>query len=163
MNYVSCCCAVCRHTTRMPNKLQGAQLAILCTTLWSILLRWEVIFPNATQAINWAPSPLIGCPKLLVPYIRSSPLNLKAAVPYLRRLDAGVPARRPGFNPMSGHVGFVVDKVVLRQVFSEYFGIPCQFSFHLLLHIHPSSSASTICQFVADVPSGQSLTPPQEI
>jgi hypothetical protein len=25
-------------------------------------------------------------------------------------------------------VGFVVDKVALGQVFSEYFGFPCQFS-----------------------------------
>jgi hypothetical protein len=29
-------------------------------------------------------------------------------------------------------VGFVVDKVVLGQVFSEYFGFSCQFSFHQL-------------------------------
>jgi hypothetical protein len=28
---------------------------------------------------------------------------------------------------------FVVDKVVLGQVFSEYFGFPCQFLFHQLL------------------------------
>jgi hypothetical protein len=27
---------------------------------------------------------------------------------------------------------FVVDKVALGQVFSEYFGFPCQFSFHQL-------------------------------
>jgi hypothetical protein len=27
-------------------------------------------------------------------------------------------------------VGFVVDKVALGQVFSEYFGFPCQSSFH---------------------------------
>jgi hypothetical protein len=26
-------------------------------------------------------------------------------------------------------VGFVVDKVALGEVFSEYFGFPCQFSF----------------------------------
>jgi hypothetical protein len=26
----------------------------------------------------------------------------------------------------SGHVGFVVDKVTLGQVLSEYFGFPCQ-------------------------------------
>jgi hypothetical protein len=37
---------------------------------------------------------------------------------------------------MSGHEGFVVDKMALGQVFSEYFGFPCQFSFHRLLHIH---------------------------
>jgi hypothetical protein len=27
---------------------------------------------------------------------------------------------------LSDHVGFVVDKVALGQVFSEYFGFPCQ-------------------------------------
>jgi hypothetical protein len=30
-------------------------------------------------------------------------------------------------------VGFVVDKVALEQVFSEYFGFPCQSSFHQFL------------------------------
>jgi hypothetical protein len=34
------------------------------------------------------------------------------------------------------HVGFVVDKVALGQVFSEYFGFPCQSSFHQILHHH---------------------------
>jgi hypothetical protein len=34
------------------------------------------------------------------------------------------------------HVGFVVDRVVLGQVFSEYFGFPCQSSFHQFLHHH---------------------------
>jgi hypothetical protein len=34
-------------------------------------------------------------------------------------------------------VGSVVDKVALGQVFSEYFGFPCQNrSFHQLLHHH---------------------------
>jgi hypothetical protein len=63
-----------------------------------------------------------------------------------------------------GHVGFVLDKVALGQVFSEYFGFPYQFSFHRLLHIHHHlpSGAGTIGQLVADVPSGLSLTPPQE-
>jgi hypothetical protein len=60
-------------------------------------------------------------------------------------------------------VGFVVDEVVLGQVFSEYFGFPCQFSIHRLLHIHRlSSGAGTINQLVADVPSGLSLIPTQE-
>jgi hypothetical protein len=61
-------------------------------------------------------------------------------------------------------VGFVVDEVVLGQVFSEYFGFPCQFSFHQVLHIHHHTSAGdgTIGQKMADVPSGISLTPPQE-
>jgi hypothetical protein len=46
---------------------------------------------------------------------------------------------------------------------SEYLGFPCQ-AFHRLLHTlhHPSSDAGTISQILVDVPSGFSLTPPQE-
>jgi hypothetical protein len=33
-------------------------------------------------------------------------------------------------------VGFVVDKVALGQIFSEYFGFPCQSSFHQIVHPH---------------------------
>jgi hypothetical protein len=43
--------------------------------------------------------------------------GLKEAVPWLRRLVAGLSPRRPGFNPGSVNVGFVVDKVALGQVF----------------------------------------------
>jgi hypothetical protein len=61
-------------------------------------------------------------------------------------------------------VGFVADKVALRQVFSEYFGFTYQSFFHRLLHSHhhPSSEAGTIGQIVADVPSGLSFTPPKK-
>jgi hypothetical protein len=57
-------------------------------------------------------------------------------------------SRRPGFKPGSSHVGFVVDKVALGQVFSECFGFPCQSSFHKFLHNHHhlSSGAGTIGQ-----------------
>jgi hypothetical protein len=58
-------------------------------------------------------------------------------------------------------VGFVVGKVALGKVFSEYFGFHCQFLFHQLLHTHLSSGAGTVGQPVADVPSGLSLTSPQ--
>jgi hypothetical protein len=34
------------------------------------------------------------------------------------------------------HMGFVVDKVALGRVLSEYFDFPCQFSYHQMLHIH---------------------------
>jgi hypothetical protein len=51
-------------------------------------------------------------------------------VPWLRRLDAGLPAQRPGFDAGTVHMGFVVDKVVLGQVFPEYFGLPLSISFH---------------------------------
>jgi hypothetical protein len=47
-----------------------------------------------------------------------------------------IPPRRPGFNPGSGQVGFVVDKVASGQVFSEYFGFPC--------HSFPNFSILTI-------------------
>jgi hypothetical protein len=45
-------------------------------------------------------------------------------------------------------VEFVVDKLALGQVFSEYFGFPCQSSFQQLLHNHPdlSPKAGTIGQ-----------------
>jgi hypothetical protein len=61
-------------------------------------------------------------------------------------------------------VRFVVEKEALGQIFSEYFGFPCQFSFHRLLHIHHhlSSGLGTTVQLVADVPSGLSLAPRQE-
>jgi hypothetical protein len=36
---------------------------------------------------------------------------------------------RSRFEPGSGHVGFLMDKVELGQVFSEYFGFHCQSSF----------------------------------
>jgi hypothetical protein len=38
-------------------------------------------------------------------------------VPRLRRLVAGLSPRRPGLDPGSVHVGLVVDKVALGQVF----------------------------------------------
>jgi hypothetical protein len=49
--------------------------------------------------------------------------------------EAGFAPRRPGFNPGSGQVIFVVDKVASRQAFYEYFGFPC-YSFHQILHPH---------------------------
>jgi hypothetical protein len=51
-----------------------------------------------------------------------------------QRLDAGFPPRLPGFA-YGQHVGFMVDKAALKQIFSEYFGFPYQ-SFHRFLHYH---------------------------
>jgi hypothetical protein len=59
----------------------------------------------------------------------------EGARPTLRRLVAGFQPRRPGFEPGSVHVGFVVDKVVLGQVFSDYFS-------------SPANSHSTICSTI---------------
>jgi hypothetical protein len=60
-------------------------------------------------------------------------------------------------------VGFVVDEVALGQVFSEYFGFPCQLSFHQMLLTHLLFRAGTIGPVVAAVLSGLSLTPLHEI
>jgi hypothetical protein len=80
----------------------------------------------------------------------------------LRWLVAGFPPRLPRFDPRLSHVGFVVDKVALGQVFSENVGFPCQFSFHQMFHTHLSTGAGAIGQLVANVPSGLSLTPPHK-
>jgi hypothetical protein len=40
-------------------------------------------------------------------------------MPWLKRLVAGLSLRRPGFDPGSVHVGFVVDKGALGQVFLQ--------------------------------------------
>jgi hypothetical protein len=78
--------------------------------------------------------------------------------------DPDFPPRRLGFESRSDHVGFVVDKVALGGGFSEYFGFPCQVSFHQLLHIHHhlSSGAGTTGQLVAELLIGLSLAPSQE-
>jgi hypothetical protein len=58
----------------------------------------------------------------------------------------------PEIYPRLGHMGFMVENMALGQVFTEYFGFPCQFSFHQLFHTyHLSSGAGTIGQIVADV------------
>jgi hypothetical protein len=56
--------------------------------------------------------------------------------------------RRPVFVPRSRQVGFVVDKVALGQILSEYFGFPRQFSFYQLIHTyhHLPSGAGTTSQ-----------------
>jgi hypothetical protein len=54
------------------------------------------------------------------------------AVPWLRRLVALLSLRRPGFDPGSVHVVFVVDKVALGQVFLRVVGFPLSISFHYL-------------------------------
>jgi hypothetical protein len=63
----------------------------------------------------------------------------------------------------SGQEGFVVDKVALGQVFSEYFGFPCQSSFHQIMHLHNHLGHVTLGQSVAEVPSGPSWTPPPNL
>jgi hypothetical protein len=59
------------------------------------------------------------------------------AVPWLRRLAAGLPPRRPGFDPGSVHVGFVVDKVALGQVFPRVLRFSPVNFIPVLHHRHP--------------------------
>jgi hypothetical protein len=58
------------------------------------------------------------------------------AAPPLRQLVPGFPPRRPASEPGSGHERFVVDKVALGEVFSEYLRFLCRYSFHQELHNH---------------------------
>ena len=50
-------------------------------------------------------------------YVHCSRNSVIYAVLWLRRLVAGLSPRRPGFDPGSVHVGFVVNKVALGQGF----------------------------------------------
>jgi hypothetical protein len=53
---------------------------------------------------------------------------VSSAVPWLKRLVAGITSRRPGFAPGSVYVGFVADKVALGQVFIRVLRVfPCQY------------------------------------
>jgi hypothetical protein len=53
------------------------------------------------------------------------------AVSWLRSLVAGISPRSHGFAPVSIHVGFMVDKVALGQVFLRVFRFsPVNISFH---------------------------------
>jgi hypothetical protein len=63
-------------------------------------------------------------------------------------LVAGFSQQRPGFEPGSSHVGFVVDREALGQVSSGNFAHPANHSLYRLLHNHnyPSTRASAIGQ-----------------
>jgi hypothetical protein len=76
---------------------------------------------------------------------------MDSALPCLRCLDTVFSSRRPGFQPRSIYVRFVVDKMAFGKVLSGYCGFPYQ-SFHRQLHIHhPSSGAGTVGQTVDSV------------
>jgi hypothetical protein len=93
---------------------------IICTTTWE-KLNWQTLHIKRRHFDPWFLIHVFSGTK---------------AAPLLKRLVVGFPPRRPGFEPVSGQVGFVVDKVALDQVFSEYFGFPYQSSFHQILHFH---------------------------
>jgi hypothetical protein len=66
------------------------------------------------------------------------------AVPWLKRLDAGLSPRRSGFAPESIHVGFVVDKVALGRFSPSTSDSPANISFHhcsIFIYHRPMRSA----------------------
>jgi hypothetical protein len=75
----------------------------------------------------------------------------------------GFSQRRAAFDPKPGHMGFMVHKMALRHIFSEYFGFSYQ-SLNRMLHsdYHPSSGVGTTGHTVDDVTSGLSPIPLQE-
>jgi hypothetical protein len=69
----------------------------------------------------------------VITYPKSESNQMKEAVPWLRLLVAGLSPQRPGFAPRSIHVGFVVDRVALGQVFLQVLRFsPVNISFHRL-------------------------------
>jgi hypothetical protein len=60
--------------------------------------------------------------------------KMDRTVPWLRRLFAGLSQQSPVFGPGILLVGFVVDRMAVGQVFSEFFGLPCQYHSTVSLH-----------------------------
>jgi hypothetical protein len=82
-------------------------------------------------------------------------------VPSLRWLIAGCLPRRPSSSTNQVMWDLWWTKWHWGRFSPEYFGFPCHFAFHQLLHNHHhhhlSSGAGTIGQKMASVPSGLSL------
>jgi hypothetical protein len=55
--------------------------------------------------------------------------NMRHGTAIAQVIRRQIPIEEAEFYPRLGHVGFVVDKVALGQVFSEYFVFQGQFSF----------------------------------
>jgi hypothetical protein len=63
----------------------------------------------------------------------ASRMSYRLKIKYVSRW---LPTAAAWIRDRSSDVGFVVDKVAVEQVFSEYLGFPCQSSFHQFLHPH---------------------------
>jgi hypothetical protein len=55
----------------------------------------------------------------------------------------GLSSQRPRFAPRSVHVGFVMNKLVMGQVFSKIFGSPCQYLSTMALRIHKTCGVNS--------------------
>jgi hypothetical protein len=70
-------------------------------------------------------------------FVDSSGVNMWRGRDIAEAVSRWLPTPAARVRARVWEVGFVVDKVASGQVFSEYFGFPCQNrSFHQLLHPH---------------------------
>jgi hypothetical protein len=104
--------------------------ALLCTSLltvfmccWyshSLLLQMQPCYRHDS---NTAQNRKAFFPYFLkcLPRLQMFKIRLVTAVPWLRRLDAGLWQRKHGFDFGSVHVGFVVDELELGQVSPRVF------------------------------------------
>jgi hypothetical protein len=64
--------------------------------------------------------------------------NTKSTVSWARQFIACISPRKTQFDPTPVHVGFLVEKAALRQVFLDCFGCPlqhnCTNALHLFIH-----------------------------
>jgi hypothetical protein len=63
-------------------------------------------------------------------------LSMKTGRAIAQAVSRWLPTTAAQVHVRAEHVRFVVGKVALGQVFSEYFSFPCQSSFHQFLHHH---------------------------
>jgi hypothetical protein len=92
-------------------------------------------------------------------------LHIQATINLGRAIAQAVSRWLPTAAARVWQVGFVVDKMAPGQVFSDYFGFPCQP--HFIPPTSPSSQSpgtGTIGQYMASVPRGHPIwTPPPTI
>jgi hypothetical protein len=82
-----------------------------------------------------------GMKRSLFPWGQRKTVTNKYGRAIVRRLLAGLPPRRPGFQVRSGHMGFVVDKVALGAGFLQVLRFPLPI---LIPPTAPHSSSSII-------------------
>jgi hypothetical protein len=117
----------CGGSSSCSLRRKGKVGALCPTYFWPLIYQETAPWLNgdSLQSINGCASRLLG--QHGYGELRHVEEARKIPCHKLRQVVAGSPPPRPWFNPRSGHVGFVVDKVALRHVFPECFRFPCQF------------------------------------
>jgi hypothetical protein len=96
------------------------ELSYCCRALWAVVKKLLVAFPKSClveRGFSVASQRLSKLRNLFQIIERGDLKLLLVAVPWLRTLVTGLSPRRPGFAPGAIHMGFVVDKVALGQIF----------------------------------------------